>query len=123
MDAIAWAIRATPFLEHDTVQNMLDIFRKVEVPLESTLLLRYYTAKTPSRSILSAIAVFDKLLKSDKESSYVVQLNVLSAITLLLSNNEQANLAIYKSKLIDMTFELMQRLESFSSTHSANLFK
>ena len=91
MDAIAWITQAMPLLDDKSlVQDALDSFRAVEVPRESSLLVRYYTQKTPSAAILAAVNSLHRYCSDSSQSDPSPIVMHLQAIELLIGNNVQA---------------------------------
>ena len=54
MDILTWTLRAAPFLSEQRVWQVLDGYRRKELPLVSNLLERYFSARTNSQAVLVA---------------------------------------------------------------------
>ena len=116
MDAIAWITQAMPLLsDHRIVQDTLDSYRTSEVPLESSLLVRYYTQKTSSTAILTAVSSLNRYCSDLSRSDTSPILLHLQAIELLIANNAQAQLCIrkkaYESRVIPTLYRILSVYE------------
>ena len=129
MDILTWTLRAAPFLSEQRVWQVLDGYRRKELPLISNLLERYFSAKTNSQAVLVAADALQRQSDRLNEDRFDIQTTVWAAqvTEMLVANEEQANLCLRKSRLIELIFIFMtQYLINNQRQHiklNAQLFK
>lgn len=110
MDIVAWTIRAVPFLQDRSISELLNIFRATEIPLEPSLLQAYHHAQTSSQAVLSVVEQLygaSLSIQLDEFSLSPLVGWAIQAVEMLVVNNQQAQLALSKTKLVESLYRYM----------------